>query len=266
MNNEPIITIDELYNRYIGNGKAARFSLKKSKPSKQELYEDYPSLGRDLDQLKGNTGRDQIFLIDDSFSMKEHTDQIAKTVRILARVLKIAEVDPDETFKLYWASTMRSHSFKHAQDLQVDVKKHGFSSKRCDIYTIFELVTEDALRGQSPVSIYILTNGRWNCSNPNNAKDICKLDIRVRDILTKNRQQGRLSQHIGIQFIRFYQPGDAEDEIGKKRLQYLDDRLAETLTDLDPGIVRRDIIDTRDWDDNICKMLLGGVFPDEDKS
>ncbi|KAK4184353.1 hypothetical protein QBC35DRAFT_477360 [Podospora australis] len=184
---------------------------------------------------------------------------------------KLGKVDPDKTFELGWVCANTGFVHKDAKPLEHVVKSHTFYDYPCDFVTGLEAVTHQALRSNSPVSIYVLTNGRWNCRIPPTAdgvdiasKDINSVEILIKNILVDNRSLGRLSNHVGIKFIGFYEPNNIEDEAGRKRLEYLDDSLESTFAHLDPGIVKRDIIDTVDWDGDVCKMLLGGVFSDED--
>lgn len=197
--------------------------------------------------------------------MGRHSIQMGKTVRVLARLLKEGGVDPDKKMSLYFTCTFEQFSFKNAKDLEVAVNKRVFSMGPCDIGTQLDEIVSDILTGTStnPVSIYVLTNGRWN-ANPEDEKDICGLEGIIGRILTSNKNHARQSNHVGFQFIRFYQhkQHDPEDIVAKKRLDYLDNCLADQFEKL--GIKKSDIIDTTDWDEDVCKMLLGGVYADVD--
>ncbi|KAK3382680.1 kinase-like domain-containing protein [Lasiosphaeria ovina] len=220
---------------------------------------DNPGLSSGRHRLKGSEGRDQVFVVDDSISMTVHQDQMGKTVRVLTRILKSGDVDPDKIINLYYTSSRKPVSKSRATQLQDDIGNHEFSGKPCDIFESLDSIKTDHDRSK-PLSIYILTNGRWNAAK-DNPTDVCKLDSIIKQILRRNYDAARISNHVGIQFIRFYGSGQ-EDAVGKERLQFLDDRLEEQFEGL--GIPRTDIVDTTDWDGDVCKMLLGGVFRDAD--
>lgn len=205
--------------------------------------------------------------------MFRHSYQMSKTVRVLARLLKEGGVDPDKKMSLYFLCASDKLEFKNAKDefhfknskdLQEAVIRRKFSKGPCDIRTeLDQIVSNNILTGTSanPVSIYVLTNGRWN-ANPGDERDLCRVEGIIQKILSNNKAYSRQSNHFGFQFIRFYDSKDAEDKIGKRRLDYLDDSLADQFKKLD--IEKCDIIDTTDWDEDVRKMLLGGVIDDED--
>lgn len=195
--------------------------------------------------------------------MIRHSYQMSKTVRALARLLKEGGVDPDKKMSLYFTSTFDEFSFKNAKDLQDAVTKRVFSNGTCNIGTYLDEIISGVLDGTNPVSIYVLTNGHWN-AKPEDEEDLCGLQGIIERILTSNKKNARQSNHVGFQFIRFYQhkQHDPEDIVAKKRLDYLDNSLADQFQRL--GMPKSDIIDTTDWDEDVCKMLLGGVYAEAD--
>ncbi|KAK3367594.1 hypothetical protein B0H63DRAFT_515424 [Podospora didyma] len=255
LNPAGIITVDDIYT------KIKMMSGQKFNFQRKALLSYFPRLKDALEQLKGYEGRDQIFIIDDSASMSRHRDPMGKTVRVLSKVLKEGKVDPNKNFDLYYTCSNDTFSHKNATNLQNHVDAHAFSDWPCDIYTRLDLIMKKVLEGPNPVSIYILTNGRWN-ANPEDPNDVCDLDKLIKKILLDNEEKRRLSNHIGIQFIRFYKANDKEDKMGRKRLEYLDDHLEAKFKEL--GMTKTDIVDTTDWDEDVGKMLLGGVFTDAD--
>lgn len=198
---------------------------------------------------------------------------MGKTVRVLARLLKEGGVDPDKKMNIYFMCTSDKSlfkkakddfSFKKAKDLQEAIAKRKFSQGPCDVGTELDQIVSEILAATSnnPVSIYVLTNGRWN-ANPGDGKDLCGLEGIIAKILRSNKARDRQNNHFGFQFIRFYDHRpDVEDALGKERLDYLDNSLADQFGKLE--IQKSDIIDTTDWDEDVCKMLLGGVYADED--
>ena len=61
-----------------------------------------------------------------------------------------------------------------------------------------------------------------------------------------------MDKQVGIQFIRF-----GEDELGMKRLRYLDDQLPKEKE----RPLARDICDTTPANGNVWKMMLGSIDP-----
>ncbi|KAI3531707.1 serine/threonine protein kinase [Colletotrichum abscissum] len=120
-----------------------------------------------------------------------------------------------------------------------------------------ELVSK-AIQNKKPVSIYVLTNGHWNLKNRDN---FCGVDGPIKRLVTHVRRTNEQQNWIGVQFIRFFDDNEnPDDKLGETRLKALDDDLKQQT-----GITR-DIVDTRNFDADVRKILLGSVVPDEDNS
>lgn len=193
--------------------------------------------------------------------MSTHRHEMARTVRVIGRLLKEGQVDPDREFTVYHTCDLGATvQLSNATALQEHVARLKFSSGPCSFGAQLDEITTEILKSESPVSIYVLTDGRWNAL-PENPQELCGVDAVIRRILVANKNLSRQSNHVGFQFIRFYRANPDDDE-GKERLDYLDNSLPRQFDQL--RIPKSDIIDTTDWDDDVCKMLLGGVYTDED--
>ena len=106
-----------------------------------------------------------------------------------------------------------------------------------------------------PMTIYVMTNGRWHAgesaeSTIDHQRRLAGNAIaRAVDALERLHA---MDKQVGIQFIRF-----GEDELGIKRLRYLDDQLPKEKE----RPLARDICDTTPANGNVWKMMLGSIDP-----
>lgn len=198
--------------------------------------------------------------------MERHRDQMGKTVRVLAYLLKKEKVDPNK-MELFYTCNKEPYVGVESSGFQKHIDDHVFSDGPCDIFEAFdEIATEILKNSGNRVSIYILTNGRWN-AEPGTPDDLCGVDHVIARFLKEIQKDPRKqSNHVGVQFIRFYQARNEEDDHGEARLRYLDDNLSHQFKEMGLGVSKGDIVDTTDWDGSVHKMLLGGVFINEDSS
>ncbi|KAK0651080.1 hypothetical protein B0T16DRAFT_403139 [Cercophora newfieldiana] len=225
----------------------------------------FPDLKDPLERLKGlGDGRDQYFLVDDSVSMKAHRDEMCRTIRVLAYLLKYGEVDPDKKIELFYTwSTERTSGVKSTL-FEKAIKNHVFAKEPREMTVQFDAIASLVLNrkdNNNGASIYILTNGRWNAP-PNSPEDLCGVDGVIERLVDSIRKNGREANYVGIQFIRFYDSTHPEDDHGKTRLRYLDEELGKQFRKVAKG----DIVDMTDWDGSVRKILLGGILREEDAS
>lgn len=159
--------------------------------------------------------------------MAIHREQVARTCRVLTKLLKRGHVDPDKEFELFFASEGSPMREKNGTDLQIAVQRQSFTNPRCEMHTILDQVASRVIEEEQPVSIYVLTNGHWDIRNP---ESICNVDKPisrlVKHIIKKNKQ----SNWAMVQFIGFFKdPPNEADEHGRARLKYLDNSLRADL-------------------------------------
>ncbi|KAL3303933.1 serine/threonine protein kinase [Colletotrichum asianum] len=186
--------------------------------------------------------------------MKPHRDQVARTCRVLIKLLKKGHVDPDKEFELYFASKGRLIKAKNGTDIQTAVEKHDFSKRRCEMRSILDQVASRVMEQRHPVSLYVLTNGHWDIRNPSSICSVEKpIERLVKHIVEKNEQ----ANWAMVQFIGFYKdPPSEADRYGKARLKYLDNDLG----------LESDIVDTRNAKKDVRKILLGPFSTETDES
>ncbi|KAF5489141.1 Serine/threonine-protein kinase chk1 [Colletotrichum siamense] len=199
-----------------------------------------------------------IFVIDDSKSMAIHREQVARTCRVLTKLLKRGHVDPDKEFELFFASEGNPIREKNGTDLQLAVQRQSFTNHRCEMHTILDQVASRVIEEEQPVSIYVLTNGHWDIRTPKSICNVEKPIVRlVKHIVDNNKQ----SNWAMVQFISFFRDPPIEaDEHGRARLKYLDNDLRADLG------LERDIVDTRSSKKDVRKILLGSLSPEADES
>lgn len=199
----------------------------------------------------------QIFLIDDSESMKKHWETVKNVWDALAYLVK--KMDKDGIEIRFANSRTQNGQHKDRDSLRrrlKNVKPGG----QCNM----ELALSDLLpdcypsdppstrrrslslrqrpKERSGVNIYILTDGVWSQEDD----PLCGVQKHIRLCVDRMNAEAQL-KYVGIQFIRF-----GNDPIGKERLERLDNGLQQYD-------VKMDIIDTEPADGNVFKMLLGST-------
>jgi hypothetical protein len=163
--------------------------------------------------------------------MEAHQKGMAITVRVLAYLIKKGVVDPDKQIELYYASAPFKQNAcvdSKSTSLQKSIENHKFDYGVCDMSTALDAIATQIIPSQAapnpkPVSLYILTNGRWNGKLPD---DLCKVDEAIEKILNALSPYPHLQKNwLGIQFIRFYESRSEEDVTGKRRLKFFDEKL-----------------------------------------
>ncbi|KAH8889148.1 hypothetical protein GQ53DRAFT_843190 [Thozetella sp. PMI_491] len=250
------ITVNEIWSKCIKHKK------RKWRPSnaQPDLLTQFPALKEAMEQVKGPGGRarDQIYLVDDSASMEQHRDQVGKTCRVLSYMAKRAKVN--NAFELYYTVDVKTVEFSTTEPIQHSIDMHQFSQTRYSPARTLDAIISTVLRRSRPVSIYVLTNGEWDSDLETDLCSVNKTIMRlVKHIADKNKEEN----WAGIQFIRFYNPNSPDgSQLGKARLQYLDDELPKELKQR--GLAENDIVDTCDWDEDVRRMVLGCVVRGED--
>lgn len=164
----------------------------------------------------------QIFLIDDSLSMKEYWPQVRKTFEVLGYIVKCAGPNGIELFftdsKGCYRHKDRKRLLRHFDAVQL--RRQG------DMGPALSRILDQCMKSRpweaigiqhkSAVNIYVLTDGVWNgedgslCGIPDAIKQT------VEKMATKNS--------IGIQFIQF-----GHNQTGTRRLETLDDGLGSEV-------------------------------------
>lgn len=213
--------------------------------------------GRDQVSLKTlscvilNADTFQIFLFDNSGSMKDHWRDALRVFLALGYIVKGKDPDGMEI------RTTMDPSFKKRSKKRrplLNALSNDRLGGQCDISLTFsqilrELHLENIKNSQGSrflwrkqkvgVNIYILTDGVWEEGN----EWLPTMIESIQNLITNGMQRGQL----GIQFIQF-----GNDPTGTQRLQMLDD-------DLDGYGVKKDFIDTEHATGNVFKMLLGSI-------
>ncbi|KAH9234893.1 hypothetical protein K456DRAFT_1583650 [Colletotrichum gloeosporioides 23] len=220
------------------------------------LFRSFPQLKVAANKLRGTSGRDQIFLVDDSVSMIKHQTAIARACRVLCYILKIGNVDPD-FFELHFTSGKDPVISTTSSRLQEVIEEMSFTDTACDMSLGLEPIASNVIDRSKPASIYVFTNGHWNTQED---EKFCFVDSEIGRLVNHRRKRGKPRNWVGVQFIRFFEHPETEsDELGRLRLEALDDELKVNIND-------SDIVDTTNYDGDIYKMLLGAISPVVDRA
>ncbi|KAF1948009.1 kinase-like protein [Clathrospora elynae] len=220
--------------------------------SKKKVYPSTVLPGQEW--LKRLHGRDQIFLIDDSQSMKQHWKSVKRVFEALAYLVKGMDQDGiDLCFTNNCSEDGRDKDRKRLIKNLDRVRPGGQCQMGIALSKILPKCYPDhaekraswyarAADNKPGVNIYIFTDGVWS----NGPDHLCGVQEHIKLLVDKLVEKGRL-QHVGIEFIRF-----GDDGVGKQRLSDLDDGLGKYN-------VQRDIVDTEPATGNVFKMLLGST-------
>ncbi|KAK8859097.1 serine threonine kinase [Apiospora arundinis] len=200
-------------------------------------------------------GREQLFVIDDSLSMRRHKDYLCHTSRALIAIA--SKVDPNRVEMVFTSNLSRFMKGRHrifgflsgaGQNHMVDKIRSHFE-KPSTVSTNMESKIGQILthveRTKKRTSIYIMTDGVWQPS----ASPGGGVEEPIRTLVRRMFKDSRNREFVTLQFIQF-----GNDLIGTERLRYLDDDLPKL-----EGMHDYDIVDTRRHDDNVPHMLIGAI-------
>ncbi|KAL9604134.1 MAG: hypothetical protein Q9219_000722 [cf. Caloplaca sp. 3 TL-2023] len=235
-----------------------RLSLGEGLKWKKEKKKGYLSALKDEGNMTYVHGRDHIFVIDNTESMKQYRDNVLEVVSILPYLLKTSDEDGLDLY--FTQSPSRVHAKNSTRLFEAVEQKnfHGISNMQARLNHIFQGFKDDfgektsktsggwwkgpdQAKTRKPLSFYILTDGVWQPKSSARSVILELVESMIRHELPK--------EHVGIQFIRF---GDTPQGI---------DCLRELDHGLGLGAKEMDIVDTTRWDGNIWKMLLGAISP-----
>lgn len=215
----------------------------------------------------------QIFLIDNSATMKQYDIDMKRIISLLAYIVKDSDKDGLDLF--FTQDNRPVHSTKSSKlaDSIDQVRFRGKSDMRGRLNTIlqdpiskFGTLVQPARsftgrklppQPQRGLSFYILTDAKWQ---PNN-----NVGGFIKDLVKSMRDKHVCKEHVAIQFIRF-----GHDPAGINLLNELDHGLGLKGIDmyvdfscpvsmLYSQFDNRDIVDHTYWNGNVWKMLLGAL-------
>lgn len=172
-------------------------------------------------------GRDWMFLVDDSASMRLHWADVSKTVRATEWLLSDCQ---ESSVDLFFTSEPVMGYQRKQDGFLTDIVRSQQPWDICamneSLETVFDRVITDRLRPrvqkhastQRPISIHVLTDGVWQTSGKQNGTPLAGVKRAIKRIANELDQQGRNRESLAIQFIRF-----GNDESGGGRLKELDD-------------------------------------------
>ncbi|KAH7004105.1 kinase-like domain-containing protein [Fusarium venenatum] len=202
-----------------------------------------PGMMEARSKIDETQGRDQIMVIDNFSSMKEHKQNVVKTARVVSYVAKVADNDGME---LYAASEAARIPLKCKKSSQIETAIANMKtvSGTCDMQRCLNLILERVLVGNKvkPTSIYVYTDGIWEPG-----ADHVRFTIqRAIDYLIKC---GQPSSTLMFQFIQF-----GDNPQGRSRLQFLDDKCTRQH-----GDEEYDIVDTKHCNDHVPDIVIGSI-------
>jgi len=173
--------------------------------------------------LSDRTNYHQVFIIDNSPSMRQHWPQVLRVLGVLAYITK--EKDPNKLELYFTMKAGRSSGSSStglvavARTRKATDKATGLSDLYPRIRDIFSEYKNNLKRksflgtsSRRPMSLYVLTDGNWQ---PQRDTEVCIAELV--GALDKSDQY-----QVGIEFIRF-----GNDPDGTARLEHLDDGLKE---------------------------------------
>ncbi|KAF2263815.1 kinase-like protein [Lojkania enalia] len=200
-------------------------------------------------------GRRQIFLVDDSDSMRQHWSKVGDVLNAISYLGKGTSRGHMELHFTNSKEWKRSRNQQKLLRLVQDTIPSGKCQIEYRVSRIFESWWAEYKKPRSRfllrrkkkdgVNIYILTDGVWQPGDT----PLHGLAGTIRSIVDRLIQDGVNTNHVGIEFIQF-----GDDLIGSERLKVLD-------TGLQKFGISEAIVDTEPSTGNIWKMLLGSFDP-----
>ena len=167
----------------------------------------------------------QIFLIDNSATMKQYTRQVQRVIELLAYMVKKSDKDG---LDIYFTQSVKKVNSQKSSKLSTSIQQEhfrGITDMRGRLQTLCQehinkfgtLITpsrslfgrQPASQQQRPLSFYILTDAKWQ---PTDVGAFIKKDL-VQSMIAKSCPK----EHVAIQFIRF-----GNDQASIKKLDELD--------------------------------------------
>ncbi|PNP86647.1 hypothetical protein FNYG_00037 [Fusarium nygamai] len=244
-NGERKVSVLEVYEALKTKRKWKQFMRHKSQPSDAGM--SLPGMQNARNQIDRHGGRDQILVIDDSESMRLHKRNVAETARVISYSVKVSDKDGMD---LYFASeSCHPQKCENSSEVEAKIRNKSPVSGWCNMKKclgdVMERVKEN---GTKPTGIYIFTDGIWDPEHEPEVSDVIHESINL--LIEKNAKPADLM----FQFIQF-----GRDDIGSKRLKFLDDRCKRTHRGVD-----YDIVDTKHCDDHVPKIIIGSISKHND--
>lgn len=170
--------------------------------------------------------------------MSEHWNRVVTTTKALAYLVKSA--DPDGIIELSLTSSPeKPHKTgkNETSSLLTLLEKHGSrsspGSRACNMEHVLGILLKRVRAAHllpketfykktvdpRPLNVYILTDAIWE------GREVkCGVDLPIRNLMSFMKEKGLDRTFVALQFIQF-----GSDELGKKRLQYLDNDLGKEL-------------------------------------
>ncbi|EEU36982.1 uncharacterized protein NECHADRAFT_52172 [Fusarium vanettenii 77-13-4] len=203
---------------------------------------DLPGMDSARSKIKDFRGRSQVILIDNFTSMKPHADQVAKIARVISYITKVASKKP--TLLFFASDSTKPLKCSTSSQVESAIRNmklvEGSCSMKICLNNILQAVLPDNKRIK-PTSIYVCTDGVWE--RLNDVKHIIKTSI---DRLIEAKED---PSTLMFQFIQF-----GDNDRGTERLQELDDDCKQEHEQ-----VRYDIVDTKRWDDEVYRIVIGSL-------
>ena len=166
----------------------------------------------------------QIFLIDNSATMKQHRNKLERVISLLAYMVKKSDKDG---LDIFFTQTVTKVNSQRSSKLSASINQEvfaGVSDMRGRLQSILQehinkfgtsIQAPKPLFGrqpppqpQRPLSFYILTDAKWQPT------DVGRL---IKDLVQTMKAKGCPKEHVAIQFIRF-----GEDQASIDKLDELD--------------------------------------------
>jgi hypothetical protein len=167
--------------------------------------------------------------------MRAHQDRVVSDIKALAYLFK--QLDPDGVEIANTSSPQKIKKFKKSDDVATFINqtyKDGWDAP-CNMEKALEIILGTVRekfskrtsrlqrpfprqRTVRPVSVYIVTDGRWDDST----QGLCGADKPVETLIKAMKVNGIGRTQISLQFIRY-----GNEDRGRRRLEILDNELAK---------------------------------------
>ncbi|ORY56098.1 uncharacterized protein BCR38DRAFT_478873 [Pseudomassariella vexata] len=171
-NEKPIpdmsLTIEKLYER-----------IRHESPRRRARLENIPSIGKELEDLRRSSGRTQVFLVDNSESMRVNQIAVSQGIRVLGKILK--DITPNgQGMKIWFSSGLVTNPTRKSKKLEAAVRVNSFEASNTQLRETLGYWADDTikmLRDRRPdrQSLYIFTDGEGDVHEEGLEEPIKKL-------------------------------------------------------------------------------------------
>ncbi|KAJ4136563.1 hypothetical protein NW768_004180 [Fusarium equiseti] len=216
---ERVVTVEEVYALMESPGRTrSRLASLVPRLDKSSFIMSLPGMEIARRRICADIGRDQIMIIDDYSSMRQHMVQVKMAARVISYVAKTADYNGMEVYTASEAAKKPRICITSSQ-IEKEIGKMKTIEGKCDMGACLNHILDKILidgKKVKPTSIYIYTDGAWEPRT--------NVEQPIYRAINHLIQNGQSTSTLMLQFVQF-----GHDEKGTKHLRFLDDECTKQV-------------------------------------